>query len=95
MCEKGKKGKGDCCGESKGARVGCCKVESVVTVDARGQMVLPKEIRQRAGIKAGDKLAVISCEKGNKVHCISLVKASDYAKMVKDVLGPLMKDIMG
>jgi len=27
------------------AEIGCCKVESVITVDERGQMVLPKEIR--------------------------------------------------
>jgi antitoxin PrlF len=94
MCVTSKKGKDDCCGHGKGGKIGCCKVESVVTVDGRGQMVLPKEIRQRAGIKAGDKLAVISCESGDKVRCISLVKASDYANMVKDVLGPLMKDIM-
>ena len=32
----------------------CCKVQAVVSVDERGQMVLPKEIREKAGIKAGD-----------------------------------------
>ena len=30
---------------------GGCKVESLVTVDERGQMVLPKDLRDRAGIK--------------------------------------------
>ena len=34
----------------------CCKVESIVGVDERGQMVLPKEIREKAKIGAGDKL---------------------------------------
>ena len=33
----------------------CCKVESIVSVDERGQMVLPKEIRERAKIGAGNK----------------------------------------
>jgi AbrB family looped-hinge helix DNA binding protein len=41
----------------------CCagptsRVESVLTIDERGQMVLPKDLRGRAGIKPGDKLAV-------------------------------------
>ncbi len=44
----------------------CCQVESLVTVDERGQMVLPKGLRDRAGIKAGDKLAAISWNTGRK-----------------------------
>jgi len=35
-------------------------VESLVGVVERGQMVLPKELRDRADIKAGDKLAVVA-----------------------------------
>ena len=31
----------------------CCSVDAVVTVDARGQIVLPKELRSAAGIKRG------------------------------------------
>ncbi|TFH10270.1 MAG: AbrB family transcriptional regulator, partial [Candidatus Atribacteria bacterium] len=31
---------------------GCYKVQAMVTVDERGQMVLPKDVRDRAGIKA-------------------------------------------
>jgi len=71
----------------------CCKVESVVTVDERGQMVLPKEIRERAGIRAGDKLAVLSWEKEGKVCCSSLIRAEDLSEMTKDLLGPMMKEI--
>ena len=52
----------------------CCNIESVITVDERGQMVLPKEVREKANIKAGDKLAVVSIEKGGKFCCISLIK---------------------
>jgi len=66
----------------------------VISVDERGQMVLPKEIRERAKIKAGDKFAVISMEKEGKVCCISLIKVEELTKMVKDVLGPIMKEII-
>ncbi len=73
---------------------GCCKVESVISVDDRGQTVLPKEIRDKANIRAGDKLAVISWEKDGKVCCISLIKAEELTVMVKDILGPLMKEML-
>ena len=73
---------------------GCCKVESVVSIDDRGQMVLPKEIRDKAKIRAGDKLAVISWEKDGEVCCISLIKAEDFTEMVKGLLGPMMKEVV-
>lgn len=75
--------------------IGGCNVESLISIDERGQMVLPKEIREKANIRAGDKLAVISCEKDGKVCCISLIKAEDLAGMVKGLLGPIMKEIIG
>jgi antitoxin PrlF len=73
---------------------GGCKVESLVTVDERGQMVLPKELRDRAGIKGGDKLAVIGWEKEGKVCCLSLIRVEELSTMVKGVLGPLMGDLL-
>ena len=74
--------------------VSYCKVESVVSIDDRGQMVLPKDIRDRAKISAGDKLAVISWERDGEVCCISLIKAKDFTDMVKGILGPMMKEII-
>ena len=76
------------------AEIGCCKVESVISVDERGQMVLPKEIRDRAKIHAGDKLAVVNWEKNGEVCCISLIKVEKLAEIVKSMLGPVIKDIM-
>ncbi len=78
-----------------GGQLCCCKVEAVVSVDERGQMVLPKDLRAKTGIKAGDKLAVVSWEKDNEVCCISLIKADALTEMVKGMLGPLMKDVLG
>ncbi len=72
----------------------CCKVEAMVSIDERGQMVLPKELREKAGIHAGDKLAVTSWEKDGKICCISLTKAEDLVNMVKATLGPVMKEIL-
>ncbi len=74
-------------------RMGCCKVESIISIDDRGQTVLPKEIREKANIRAGDKLAAMSWEKDGKICCISLVKVEEFTDMVKDLLGPMMKEM--
>ena len=75
-------------------KASCCAVEALVTVDERGQMVLPKELRAKAGIKAGDKLAVTSWEKDGKICCIALIKADNLETMVKGMLGPVMGEIL-
>jgi len=69
----------------------CCKVESLISVDERGQMVLPKEIRQKAGINPGDKFAVTCWEKDGEVCCISLIKVDAITGMVQKVLGDVFK----
>ena len=88
------KDEGESCCMAPENESGCCKVEAVVSVDDRGQMVLPKEIRDRAEINAGDKLAIISWEKDGEVCCISLIKVDALTDMVKGVLGPVMREIM-
>jgi len=90
-----KKGENESCCTPADREISCCKVESVISVDDRGQMVLPKEIRDKANIRAGDKLAVISWEKDGEVCCISLIKAEDFTEMVKGLLGPIMKEVVG
>lgn len=85
---KKKAGENSC--KPGGEMMGCCSVDSVISIDDRGQMVLPKELRDKAGIEAGDKLAVASWEREGKVCCICLIKAENLAEMVRDMLGPVM-----
>lgn len=82
-----------CCasGEETESR---CKVESLISVDERGQMVLPKDFRDRAGIKAGDKLVLVSWTRNEEICCMSLMKADGLVEMVKDKLGPLMAEVL-
>jgi antitoxin PrlF len=77
-----------------GVGTGCCQVEAMVSVDEKGQMVLPKTIREKAGIQPGDKLVLIGWEKDGQMCCITMVKADSLAGMVKGMLGPMMKDII-
>ncbi len=89
-------------GESKDKLVTCCApedldgfhVEAVVSVDERGQMVLPKEVREKAGIRAGDKMAIISLKNSGEVCCTILIKTETFAGMVKGILGPLMSEVI-
>jgi antitoxin PrlF len=81
-------------GKTRDAETGCCRVEALVGVDERGQMVLPKEVREAAGIRPGDKLALILWRKEGRVCCMTLVKADELTDMVRGRLGPLMKDII-
>jgi antitoxin PrlF len=71
----------------------CCKVDSIVTVDERGQILLPKDTREKAEIHAGDKLALMTWENNGKVCCFMLIKAQELAGMAKEVLGPMTKEI--
>lgn len=80
-------------GASVDEKASCCRVESLISVDERGQMVLPKDIRERAGIGPGEKLAVVSWEHGGKVCCISLVKAAALTEMVQGLLGPMAEHL--
>ena len=83
----------NCC-ESADDVTSCCKIEALVSVDDRGQMILPKGLREKAHIRAGDKLAIVSWEKDGRVCCISLTKAEEFTDMVKAVLRPVMKEIL-
>jgi len=82
------------CSPSSSKESTCCKVESVVTIDERGQMVLPKELREKAGIQAGNKLALTTWEKDGEVCCITMTKVEELVDMVKATLGPVMKEIL-
>ena len=82
--------KKQCCESIAG---NCFKVDSIISVDDRGQMVLPKEVRDKANIRAGDKLALVSWESDGEVCCLALIKTDELAGMVKDMLGPMMKEI--
>ncbi len=88
-----KKEKSQSACRTDGINFSCCKVEAVASVDERGQMVLPKDIRDKANIKPGDKMAVVVWEKAGKVCCINLIKTDEFAGIVKDLLSPMMEEM--
>lgn len=69
-----------------------CKVDAIVTIDSKGQVVLPKDVREKAGIRPGNKLAVIGCRRKGSICCIVMVKAEQLGDSVRSCIGPLLMD---
>jgi len=66
----------------------CC-LESVLSIDERGQMVLPKDFREKMG--AGEKFALVSWGKEGKICCLALTKAANLNGPVRDLLEPMIR----
>jgi len=80
---------------AKTAKGECCKIDAIVTVDAKGQIVLPKDLREKANIKANDKLALIAMQQGEVICCIVMMKADALGDTVKHLLGPIFDEALG
>ncbi|MDD4904419.1 MAG: HgcAB-associated protein [Candidatus Bipolaricaulis sp.] len=63
-----------------------CSVQALVRIDDRGQMVLPKDVRDKAGLRGGDKLALTTVEKDGRVCCLVLTRADDLGATVRTML---------
>ena len=72
----------------------CFKVQALVGIDDRGQMVLPKEIREKAGIRGGDKLALTTIEKEGEICCLLLTKSDELVQVVQSTLGSVARDLI-
>ena len=70
-----------------------CRIDAVISIDVKGQIVLPKDLREKANIKPNDKLAVVACEKNGEVCCIMMIKAEKLVGAVTKTLGPLLKSV--
>ena len=83
----------------------CCQIEAIVSFDDRGQLVLPKDLRKKFNLKAGDKFALISCvtpesegdccgtDSQGGLCCFTLVHTSQLTGMVEQALEPMMSSI--
>ncbi len=72
----------------------CCKVEALVTVDKKGQILLPKDLREKENINEGDKFAIVNVGAGGKSCCLILMKADILEPMVQNALGPVLKIVV-
>lgn len=70
-----------------------CEIESIIDIDERGQMVLPKEIRKKLDLDEKSKLAIVSMTKNDEICCISLMKTENLEDMVKEKLKPVIGNL--
>jgi len=75
-----------CCSSSTVSEP-CCHIEGVVQVDAKGQIYLPKSLRELMDIKENDKLTVVVMRAGGKASSISLFKADKLDNTVRQIIG--------
>jgi len=68
--------------ESEGMTAACCQVRAMVTVDRKGQILLPKELRQEIGMKPGDKLLVLSVSPRGKPYSLILTKMDNVSSTI-------------
>jgi AbrB family looped-hinge helix DNA binding protein len=69
-----------------------CRVEAVLSMDNRGQIVLPKEVRKKANIRDGDKLALVSWIKEDVICCLALIRTDTISSEVSGVMRSLLAD---
>lgn len=72
------------------SKAGTCKIEALVSIDERGQMVIPKEIRDLMGVQAGDKMACVVWEKEGKACCITLIPVVELASGITSFINSVM-----
>jgi len=71
------------------------RIEAVLTVDNKGQILLPKDLRDRGNIQTGDKLvAIAGTDEKGEICCIILVKAELLDKGIRETIGPLLREVL-
>lgn len=72
----------------------CYKIDAIVTMDTKGQIVLPKDLRERAKLKPNDKLAIVGFERDGEICCFVMLKADALSNSVKNMLGPVFENAL-
>lgn len=54
--------------------------------------MIPKEVRKKANIRDGDKLALVSWMKEEGIYCLSLIRTDILSSEVSGVIRSLLAD---
>jgi len=63
-------------------------MSTVVNIDQKGRVVIPKSLREKASIKAPGKLLIVPKETG----CVELVQVEEDLKRAKEIASKKLKD---
>lgn len=64
----------------------------MLSIDSRGQIVVPKEVRNRANIWDGDKLALVSWMNRDGICCLTLILADNLSSGASGVMHAMLAD---
>ena len=64
------------------------EMSTVVNIDQKGRVIIPKSFREKANIKAPGKLLIVPKETG----CIELVQVEDDLKIAKHIASKKLKE---
>ncbi len=71
------------------------RIEAVLSVDSKGQILLPKELREKTGLKPGDRLvAITGCDENGDVCCLILVRGEIVDHGLRELVAPMLKGIL-
>lgn len=71
------------------------KIEAILTIDSKGQILLPKELREKASLKPGDRLVTIAgCDEEGQICCFILLKGEVVDEEVRKVISPMLKEMI-
>jgi antitoxin PrlF len=65
------------------------KIDAVVTMDAKGQIVLPKDLRERIGFQPNQKIALVTFGEKQNLCCLLLIKAEKLQDAVTKTLSEM------
>jgi len=69
-------------------------VEAIVSCDERGSLILPKDIRKKLKITAGEKLALLNIVKDEEEFFLTLIKVNALESLIKKFMSPVMKEVI-
>jgi bifunctional DNA-binding transcriptional regulator/antitoxin component of YhaV-PrlF toxin-antitoxin module len=68
------------------------KVEAILAIDARGQILIPKDVREQAQMNVGDKLALISHIYEEKICCLYLIPVNDLSTRTTELMHHILSE---
>lgn len=59
------------------------QIEDIIKVSSKGQIVIPREIRKKLGVKGGEKLLVLTCDGDILLRKTGELSIEDIAKKLE------------
>jgi AbrB family looped-hinge helix DNA binding protein len=62
------------------------QIEDVIKVSSKGQIVIPREIRKKLGVKGGEKFLVLTCDGDIVLRKAQDISMEDIAKKIGKIV---------